>query len=245
MTTKCRFVQWFDSFSRNEFPWCLQEEFQNLKFLLRQWDIKPFPIFQNAALFHVGIEVATEFVAYNFFRVRHAITVQRIKVARKKAASDRLTTTLRTLDIAKAEFGLFIEERERLANKGLLIQEYRMRSQLRKVVRRPERPEARERATLRTLTVLIPRTYNPDMMGVRKRVELSKLVRTFREMRRLFSGYSVQPTAGWYRDENTGKGVRDQHFRLTLTYLLPRRPSKVSANGKTFWNSDLSNKRST
>src|ERR1017187_7585462 len=91
-----------------------------------------------------------------------------------------------------------------------------MRNPLRKVVRRPERPLARERATLRTLTVMIPRTYNPDAMGVRKRVELSKLVCTFREMRQLFSGYSVQPTDGWYRDEGTGKGVRDHHFRFDI-----------------------------
>jgi hypothetical protein len=98
----------------------------------------------------------------------------------------------------------------------------RMRNPLRKVVHRLERPEARERATLRTLTILIPRTYNPDARGVRKRVELSKLVRTFRELRQLFSGYSVQPTAGWYRDENTGKGVRDRHFRFDIDLLVTR-----------------------
>jgi hypothetical protein len=100
-----------------------------------------------------------------------------------------------------------------------------MRNPLRKVVRRPERSGAREKAILRTLTVLIPRTYNPDATGVRKRVELSKLVRTFREMRRLFSGYSVQPTTGWYRDENTGKGVRDRHFRFDSD--LPVTPSVI------------------
>src|SRR5271157_5735406 len=98
-----------------------------------------------------------------------------------------------------------------------------MRNPLRKVIRRPERPEVRERATLRTLTILIPRTYNPDATGVRKRVELSKLVRTFREVRRLFSGYSVQPTAGWYRDDKTGEGVRDHHFRFDID--LPVTPS--------------------
>jgi hypothetical protein len=97
-----------------------------------------------------------------------------------------------------------------------------MRNPLRKVVRRPERLEVRERATLRTLTVLIPRTYNPGAMGVRKRVELSKLVRTFREMQRLFSGYSVQPTEGWYRDDATGKGIRDHHFRFDIDLLVTR-----------------------
>jgi hypothetical protein len=97
-----------------------------------------------------------------------------------------------------------------------------MRNPSRKVVNRPGPTEVRERATLRTLTVLIPRTYNPDATGVRKRMELSKLVRTFREIRRLFSGYSVQPTVGWYRDENTGKGVRDRHFRFDIDLLVTR-----------------------
>lgn len=98
-----------------------------------------------------------------------------------------------------------------------------MRSHSRKVVRRSERSDDRARATLRTLTVLIPRNYNPDAKGVRKRVELSKLVRTFREMRRLFTGYSVQPAEGWYRDPNSGEGVRDRHFRIDID--LPINPS--------------------
>ena len=91
-----------------------------------------------------------------------------------------------------------------------------MRSHLRKVVRRSERSEDHARATLRTLTVLIPRNYNPDAKGVRKRVELSKLVITFREMRRLFAGYSVQLAEGWYRDPDSGEGVRDRHFRIDI-----------------------------
>ena len=102
-----------------------------------------------------------------------------------------------------------------------------MRKPLRKVVRRPERPEARERATLRTLTILIPRTYNPDATGVRKPVELSKLVRTFREMRQLFRGYSLQHTVGWFRDPETGKGVRDRHFRFDVD--LPITPPIIQS----------------
>jgi hypothetical protein len=62
-----------------------------------------------------------------------------------------------------------------------------------KSFRRSERPEGHPRATLRTFTVLIRRRYNPHAKGVRKRVELSKLVRTFREMRQQFPGYSAQP----------------------------------------------------
>jgi hypothetical protein len=98
-----------------------------------------------------------------------------------------------------------------------------MRSYLRKVVRRPERPEGHATTTLRTFTVLIPRNYNPDEKGIRRRVELSKLVRTFREMRRLFTGYSVQSANGWYRDLETGKEVRDRHFRVDVD--LPVTPS--------------------
>jgi hypothetical protein len=95
-----------------------------------------------------------------------------------------------------------------------------MRNQWRKVVRRTKRPEARARAALRTLTVLIPRSYNPDAQGARKQVELSKLVRTFREIRQLSPGYSLQRTEGWYRDRDTGKGVRDRHFRFDIDMLV-------------------------
>ena len=95
-----------------------------------------------------------------------------------------------------------------------------MRNPLRKVVRRTNRAEARERGALRTLTILIPRSYNPDAKGIRKKVELSKLVRTFREMGHLFPGYSLQHTEGWYRDPETGKGVRDRHFRFDIDLLV-------------------------
>jgi hypothetical protein len=91
-----------------------------------------------------------------------------------------------------------------------------MRSPLRKAVRRPKRPTSREKATLRTLTVLIPRSYNPDARGVRKKIELSKLVRTFKEIRQLSPGHSLQRIEGWYRDRDTGKGVRDHHFRFDV-----------------------------
>src|SRR5258706_11313605 len=56
--------------------------------------------------------------------------------------------------------------------------------------------------------------------GIRRRVELSKLVRTFREMRRLFTRYSVQNTKGRYRDRETGEEVRDRHFRVDVDLLV-------------------------
>lgn len=95
-----------------------------------------------------------------------------------------------------------------------------MGNQLRKAVRRPEWPKAHDKATLRTLTLLIPRSYNPDAQGARKRVELSKLVRTFREIRQLSPGYSLQRTEGWYRDRDTGKGVRDRHYRFDIDIFV-------------------------
>jgi hypothetical protein len=100
-----------------------------------------------------------------------------------------------------------------------------MRSHLRTVVRRSERPPGN--ATLRTLTVLIPRSYNPDEKGVLRQVELSKLVITFREMRRLFAGYSVHPAEGWYRDPESGKGIRDRHFRLEVDLVITSSVAKT------------------
>jgi hypothetical protein len=95
-----------------------------------------------------------------------------------------------------------------------------MRGHLHNAVRRPEWPEGHARAPLCTFTVLVPRNYNPDEKGIRRRVELSKLVRTFRELRRLFTGYSVQNTKGWYRDRETGEEVRDRHFRVDVDLLV-------------------------
>jgi hypothetical protein len=95
-----------------------------------------------------------------------------------------------------------------------------MATLVRNVVRRRERSTDREEATLRTLTILIPRSYNLDTKGARKPVELSKLVRTFREIRQLSSGYSLQRTDGWYRDPKTGKGIRDRHFRFDIDMLV-------------------------
>jgi hypothetical protein len=95
-----------------------------------------------------------------------------------------------------------------------------MQTRVRKIIRRRERSKNREKATLRTLTILIPRSYNANAQGMRKAVELSKLVRTFREIRQLSSGYSLLRTDGWGRDRNTGKGIRDRHFRFDIDLLV-------------------------
>lgn len=95
-----------------------------------------------------------------------------------------------------------------------------MPTRVRNILRRRERSKNRDKATLRTLTLLIPRSYNPNAQGMRKPVELSKLVRTFREIRQLTPGYSLLRTEGWYRDRDTGKGIRDRHFRFDIDLLV-------------------------
>ena len=96
------------------------------------------------------------------------------------------------------------------------IPENDMLNQLRKAVRRQEWARTHEKTTLRKLTLLIPLTYNPDAEGIRKRVELSKLVRTFREIRKLSPGYSVQQSEGWYQHRDSRKWIRDHHFRFDI-----------------------------
>jgi hypothetical protein len=78
---------------------------------------------------------------------------------------------------------------------------------------------APERATLRTLTLLIPRQYNADESGNRRRIEHSKLARTIREMKLFFTGYSSFRTKGWTSDGRPG-GIRDHHFRFEMDLLL-------------------------
>ena len=97
-----------------------------------------------------------------------------------------------------------------------------MRSHVHQIARRPKGAEAHDVAVLRTLTLLIPRSYNADGNGVRKNIELSKLVLTVREIRQLFAGYVVQRTAGWYRDPVSGKEYRDSHFRFDIDLPVTR-----------------------
>jgi hypothetical protein len=63
-----------------------------------------------------------------------------------------------------------------------------------------------------TLTVLIPRFYNPDRSGNRRKVEQLKLKLTETEIRRLFGGYTVQSCTGW--DGVTR--VEDPHLRFEV-----------------------------
>ena len=107
-----------------------------------------------------------------------------------------------------------------------------MREKLRKTTLRLKRPEPQEGAALRTLTFFIPRTYNTGTDGTRGPVELSKLVRTLREIRRSFPGYSISQTKGWYRDSDTGKEFSDNHFRFDIDIVTSPRVIENLKNWK-------------
>jgi hypothetical protein len=69
-----------------------------------------------------------------------------------------------------------------------------------------------------TLTLLIPRSYNPDRQGRRRSVENKKLEQTVSEMRHRFPGYTVLACKGW--DGSTR--VEDSHLRFEVD-LSPTR----------------------
>jgi hypothetical protein len=69
-----------------------------------------------------------------------------------------------------------------------------------------------------TLTLLIPRSYNPDRQGRRRSVESKKLEQTVSEMRHQFPGYTVLACKGW--DGSTR--VEDSHLRFEVD-LSPTR----------------------
>jgi len=79
-------------------------------------------------------------------------------------------------------------------------------------------PQARvgARGTLRSLTVLLPRYYNPDSRGIRKKIELRKWVITLREIRHLFSGYQRHRVKGWNSEDNVG----DDFFRFDVDLIF-------------------------
>jgi len=66
-----------------------------------------------------------------------------------------------------------------------------------------------------TLTLHIPRFHNPDEHGRRRKCEFSKLKITLRELRQLFTGYSVAKVRGWTRED----GVRDYHYRFDMDFI--------------------------
>ena len=95
------------------------------------------------------------------------------------------------------------------------------------------RKAGREPANFRTLTFMIPLAYNPDENGTRSRIELSKLIRTMREIHQMFSGYSVQTAEGWYRDKFSGKDYRDRHWRFDIDLVITPSTIKLLRAWKT------------
>ncbi len=89
-------------------------------------------------------------------------------------------------------------EKSKTYRKKVLIPENQVRNRLPKIVRRSDRNKFHARATLRTLTVLIPRAYNTDAASVRKRVELWKPGAHIAEKcGGCFRDIALQPMGGW------------------------------------------------
>lgn len=69
--------------------------------------------------------------------------------------------------------------------------------------------------SLCTLKLLIPRFHNPDEHGRRRKCSFAKWKLTVREIRQLFTGYSVTSTKGW----NSEDRVRDSHYCFEMDFL--------------------------
>jgi hypothetical protein len=67
---------------------------------------------------------------------------------------------------------------------------------------------------LGTLTINIPRFHNLDGDGRRKKMCLSKLKLTLREMRDIFSGYTATAARGWNKEDRS----RDSHYRFEIDF---------------------------
>jgi hypothetical protein len=67
-----------------------------------------------------------------------------------------------------------------------------------------------------TLILLLPLRYNPDEAGRRMPIPKVLIERTVREMREMFSGYTLLPAQGWYLDEVTMKGLTDDLVRIEV-----------------------------
>jgi hypothetical protein len=97
-----------------------------------------------------------------------------------------------------------------------------MSSHALKLGRRTKRPKAQERPTPRTLVLLLPRFYNPDSTGSRRKIELHKWKMTIREIEQIFPGHQRFRVKGWNHEDN----VRDHLYRFEADVLITR--EKVS-----------------
>lgn len=75
----------------------------------------------------------------------------------------------------------------------------------------------------RTLVILLPTYYNPDALGVRKKVEPEKWRATMVEIERFFSGYQQMHINGWNSEDN----VKDDLYRFDFDLIVT--PAKVAA----------------
>jgi hypothetical protein len=90
------------------------------------------------------------------------------------------------------------------------------------VVRRHRVRLASYPASLSTLTVLIPRSYNVSGRGARLSVEHAKVSATVKEIKQYFSGYTCKSVAGWQRDKRNPEGCNDNHWSFEIdTPLSP------------------------
>jgi hypothetical protein len=67
-----------------------------------------------------------------------------------------------------------------------------------------------------TLILLLPLRYNPDEAGRRMLVPKMLIERTVREMREMFSGYTLLPAKGWYWDDVKMMGMPDELVRFEV-----------------------------
>jgi len=73
-----------------------------------------------------------------------------------------------------------------------------------------------------TLTICIPRYYNPGNAGTRKRIEWRKLRITIAEMHLLFAGYTANRVRGWSRADQ----VCDEHLQFQVDFVSTASLSK-------------------
>jgi hypothetical protein len=98
-----------------------------------------------------------------------------------------------------------------------------------KIGRHTKRPKAQKRTTMCTLVLLLPRFYNPDSTGARRKIELHKWKITIREIERIFPGYQRFRVKGWNREDN----VRDHLYRFEVDLFITRKMASLIRDWKS------------
>ena len=63
---------------------------------------------------------------------------------------------------------------------------------------------------------MLPTFYNPDALGIRKKIEPEKWRLTMAEIKRLFSGYQQVHVNGWNREDN----VTEELYRFEIDLVV-------------------------